>query len=154
MLCRCLNRARKVRGHIYVLVVSMWPLSTVFMYTYMNAHFAGLGHAPQLSLFYKNEQHQYHINDGVKLVWCLNHSLLMSMWVNYQPWYYNRANKWQSKNVLSLFSNVLLFTFIVLYTVINIGVILLTQCLILFCDAKIYKITLYLKDEQRCGKIR
>ena len=154
MLWRCLNRAKKVRGHIYVLGISMWPLSIVFIYTYMNGLFAGLVHAPQLSLFYKNEQHQYHTSGGVKLGLCLNHSLLMSMWVNYQPWYYNRANKWQSKNVLSLFSNVLLFTFIVLYTVINIGVILLTQCLIMFCGTKIYKITLYLKDEQSCGKLR
>jgi len=38
----------------------MWPLSTGFIYTYMNAHFAGLVHAPQLSMFYQNEQHKYH----------------------------------------------------------------------------------------------
>ena len=154
MLWRCLNRAKKVRGHIYMLEVSMWPLSIVCIYTYMNGHFAGLVHAPQLSLFYINEQHQYHTSGGVKLVLCLNHSLLMSMWVKYQPWHYNQANKWQSKEVLSLLSNVLLFTFFVLYTVIHIRFILLTQCLILFCDAKIYKITFYLKDEQSCGKIR
>ena len=49
-----------MRGHIYVLGVSMWPLSTVFIYKYTNAHFAGLGHAPQLSLFYNNKEHKYH----------------------------------------------------------------------------------------------
>ena len=94
---RCLNRAKKVRGHIYVLGVSMWPLSMDFIYTYMNGHFACLVHAPPLSLFYKNEQHKYHTSGGVKLGLCLNHSLLMSMWENYQPWHYNRANKWQSR---------------------------------------------------------
>ena len=55
----------KVRTHIYVLGVSMWPLSMVFIYTNMNGHFAGLVHAPQLQmiglrLFYKNEQYKYH----------------------------------------------------------------------------------------------
>ena len=79
------------------------------------------------------------------------------MWANYQPWHYNRANKWHSKEVLSLLSNFLLSTFFVLYTSINIRFILLTQCLIMFCGTKIYKITffctLYLKDEQSCGKI-
>ena len=62
-----------------MLGVSMWPLSMVYIYiiyTYMNGHFAGLVHAPQLSLFYKNEQHQYHTSGGVKLVVCINHSLL------------------------------------------------------------------------------
>jgi hypothetical protein len=42
--------SQESEGHIYVLGVLMWPLSTVFMYTYMNAHFAGLIHAPQLKM--------------------------------------------------------------------------------------------------------
>jgi hypothetical protein len=43
----------------------MWPLSTVFMYKYMNAHFASLIHEPQLnmtglSMLYENGHHKYH----------------------------------------------------------------------------------------------
>ena len=68
-----------MRGHIYVLAVSMWPLSTVFMYKYTNAHFAGLGHAPKLSLFYNNKQHKYHTagtstkNDGLSMLYKNGH---------------------------------------------------------------------------------
>jgi hypothetical protein len=57
--------SQESEGNIYVLGVSMWPLSAVFMYKYMNAHFAGLIDAPQLkmtvlSMFYKNGSHKYH----------------------------------------------------------------------------------------------
>ena len=53
--------SQESEGHIYVL----GPLYMAFIYTYMNAHFAGLIHAPQqkmtgLSMLYKNGQHKYH----------------------------------------------------------------------------------------------
>jgi hypothetical protein len=77
----------------------------------------------RVSMFNRNGQHKYHTANkkcGVKLVFWLHHCLFMSMWVNYQSWHYNR-------DVLSLLNNVLLFTFCVLYTVINSRFILLTR---------------------------
>ena len=64
----------------------------------------------------------------------------------------SRANKLQPKEVLFLLSDVLLFTFFILYTVINIRFILLTQCLIIFCGTKINKITFYLNVNNDVGK--